>query len=347
MNFRKLKSSRSGGGTRTRPQHPPPDNPGNRTSLRNYVQIIGMLSQVEYIELREVRDDLPFTSREDDKFKTFNTHLHADDYFKSITFYATQPKVVKNRKCALIRVGSERDALAMHRELSKSRWREWYRPEFFICYKLEMRFPGSSFSDAKADDNEFPQDSLCGRLASVGDSSECVTIGGIVKQDGNLWALTVQPDRTRNLRPETGRGDPPSGGKASDYPPIDELEPAWIIRTPMGRYAAPEPSTSSRRPGQLPPLKLDNKAILSGGEWALAPIDNTNLYLPNRFTIDSPRPHLPPTTIASAPRPGPVLILGGVSGNHAMTMLPFEIDLCMSSGSWFRTWSLQPHDKSW
>ncbi|KAK1753172.1 hypothetical protein QBC47DRAFT_53500 [Echria macrotheca] len=315
---------------------------GSRTSsLPPNEQIKLKLRQVEVIYLNEVRDvpPLKFTSNEDDKFRTFKTHLRKEDYlFKNITILSAERKVVRDRRCALIRVGSRDDALTMHRELSKTRWKRRYREELSICYQVEielLRFRGLSRSDPnEAGNTGFPHDSLCGTLASVGASGECVTIGGIVKHDGKLWALTAQHDRAaRDVRREATRANLPSGGDASEYPPIDELEPAWIIEAPRHPQYAPEPPASSGRSGQAPPLKL-NKDILNGDEWALASIDDPELYLPNKSS---------PATIASAPTSGSVRVRGGISGEDLMVMLPSEAYLRTPSGSWIRTWRLKPN----
>ncbi|KAK3384153.1 hypothetical protein B0T24DRAFT_73807 [Lasiosphaeria ovina] len=196
--------------------------------------------------------------------------------------------------------------------------------------------------------------SLCGRLATIGASvsPNIVTIGGIVKQGDQYWAITANHKaRQVSSRPDT---IPRNGNVLSqldtDFSPRDydmkDLQPVWIIERPRdGTRAAVR---ENRTPGPIIRLEAarEDRSGQSKTEWALMPIKDPEHYLPNQFMTvpGDPTTYRSLDRIAQKARAGRVIVLGGVSGQHAMTMLPSEAGLCMPSGDLITTWRLKPLD---
>lgn len=289
-------------------------------------------------------------------------------------------KVVDKRWVKIL-VYDKTQAQKLHRVLSKKGWRDIYKFHFTLCYDLRVnkrlmaKWSGSGSDAAVMGQGNGEEASIhdasqpvCGRLALIGSGSSqrLVTIGGMVRKDGALWAVTANHAPTelgdeRNEPGEDEEADMDNDLDPDDYD-MEDLDPLYLFgapepatapssQEPAASHPKPEDSLSSQTvatsddsqtpgPSQTPrmmPISLefiDSSSLQTGPEWCLIPLDaHPDLcLLPNPETARN---------IATKPRPGPVIVLAGASGIHVMDMLSSGEPRYLPSGEWFTTWQLR------
>ncbi|KAK0741093.1 hypothetical protein B0T18DRAFT_491575 [Schizothecium vesticola] len=320
-------------------------------------KITGTLSKVDKIERDKFVSVESFGTNEANKKYAKFRMLLAKDTELSGKFGVVAVSMFEAVQKHWARIGLEgpdKDAVALHYELSKSNWTQHYRIDVSLCYetgKSVMLWSGPVPRVlSQGGHGEAPNPgSLCGQLAVVksGTKSQCVTIGGIVGNDKGLWAVTAWHSAPSANRRNISYDE---SIKPEEYN-NEVLEPPCIVQstmTPQHRPDTQETHNQLSHRSRQDPIELElpdtETDVEREHEWRLIPLgDHRDRYLPNQFKPNShDQKYLSLDNVAKEPRAGAVIILAAVSGQQTMNMLPGKASIRLRSNRWVETWQLEP-----
>ncbi|KXX78179.1 hypothetical protein MMYC01_205488 [Madurella mycetomatis] len=308
------------------------------------------IKPIEHISLEAV-EATKETAEISHKFFSFRYWLmDGPPYPPKVHLHTIEQRTGMGARWALLNVGSQNDALYLHRFLSSRRNAPKYQKELSLCYLLDKPIfmtlkPSDTLSGAHKPDSSTASaiatlGSLCGQLAEFRTNSSSpvvATIGGLVKLKGRLWVVAAKHATPRS---EDAAEMPAAPGTDPDIDPreydTETIQPLHVI-WPKNREEMPMRATSI-------PFEFEEE-INTNLECRLIPVDNPDLILPNRFRLEPSSPYKNVEGVEPEPRAGKVAVLAGVSGCHFMRMLPEEARLCLPSGKWETVWALEPEEK--
>lgn len=323
-----------------------------------------ILERVDWTKLRgdTVQEVATFRELEDaeTKFQEFESFIRAEgknlglpEGCKPFERVLIQGSKAGSKPCPYIRFTNfrtEEDVRKYHAALSKRKIKRQYHPPLHLCYEIQkLHFHAAKASILVEGDLG---ETLCGKSAVIedGDTRRLVTIGGVIKVDNKLYAMTAGHDTTADKQLQSVSGSESSFGASTDDTEYDDdVESALICG---------EPSTTSddgqqpHRGGQTdqhhtlpgPPPLIFRGSSMSGDDWSLHRIEDPMLALPNSFPgIDGASTEYM-TYPASQPVSGltDAWLLAGVSGPRAVHMVPGIMSLPLPSGNWVSAWKVSP-----
>ena len=297
------------------------------------------------------------------KFQEFESFIRAEGKYlglpegcKPFERVLIQGSKAGSKPCPYIRFTNfrtEEDVRKYHAALSKRKVKYQYHPPLRLCYEIQRL----NFHAAKANIQVEgdPGETLCGKTAVIedGDTRRLVTIGGVIKVDNKLYAMTAGHDTTADKQLQSVSESESSFGSFTDDTEYDDdIESALICGGPS---AASDDERQPHRDGQTdqhhtlpgPPPLIFRGSSMCGDDWSLHLIEDPMLALPNSFPgIDGAS-----TEYMTDPASQPVLrvsgpkdawLLAGVSGPRVVHMIPGTMSFPLPSGNWVSAWKVSP-----
>lgn len=235
---------------------------------------------------------------------------------------------------------------ACNKLLSSKDWLSMYSPPLHLCYDIQ---PSGLRLTAGPRDARLlgprPRETLCGSLVRVGsgDDERIVTVGGVIEVNQRSWAITTNhiPCRSGGSTPEDTENDEDDSGFGDDQD--STLDP--VLATVSGdgeqsdqphdgnKEASGDTATySSTALGQIGP---------EGSDWALIPLDEPILRLPNSFCPMGCSQAIYLSQQADKPSSDLIWIIAGVTGLFQARMSPARIQIPLPSGVWVKVWKVK------
>lgn len=235
---------------------------------------------------------------------------------------------------------------ACNKLLSSKDWASMYSPPLRLCYDIQ---PSGLQLNAGPRDARLlglqPLETLCGSLVLVGSGEDerTVTVGGLIEVNQKSWAIT------------TSHLPCPSSGPTSEDAEIDDedsdfgddldsaLDPA-LITMPRDEGQNDKPRGDS--PGVSGDIATGPSTILGqigpeGNDWALIPIDEPTLRLPNSFCPMGSGQAIYLSQEADKPSSDLIWAIAGVTGSFQARMSPARIQIPLPSGVWVNVWKVK------
>lgn len=292
------------------------------------------------------------------KFQEFESFIRAEGKYlglpegcKPFERVLIQGSKENSKPCPYIRFTNfrtEEDVRKYHAALSKRKVKSQYHPPLRLCYEIQrLNFHAAN---ANVDVEGDPGDTLCGKTAVIedGGTRRLVTIGGLIKVDNKLYAMTAGHDATANGQLQSISESESSFGASTDETEYgDDIESALICGGPsMTSDDGPQPQRDGvvyTTPGSA--TLTFHGSSMSGDDWSLHLIEDPLLALPNSFPgigVNGVIGYM--TYPASQPRARyrntDAWLLGGVSGPCVVHMLPGIISFPLPSGNWVSAWKV-------
>jgi hypothetical protein len=322
---------------------------------------------VDWTKLRgdTVQEVATFRELEDaeTKFQEFESFIRAEGKYlglpegcKPFERVLIQGSKAGTKPCPYIRFTNfrtEEDVRKYHAALSKRKVKYQYHPPLRLCYEIQRL----NFHAAKANIQVEgdPGETLCGKTAVIedGDTRRLVTIGGVIKVDNKLYAMTAGHDTTADKQLQSVSESESSFGSFTDDTEYDDdIESALICGGPSaasddGRHPHRDGQTDQHHTLPGPPPLIFRGSSMCGDDWSLHLIEDPMLALPNSFPgIDGAS-----TEYMTDPASQPVLrvsgpkdawLLAGVSGPRVVHMIPGIMSFPLPSGNWVSAWKVSP-----
>ncbi|KAG8160259.1 hypothetical protein KVR01_009795 [Diaporthe batatas] len=321
-----------------------------------------ILDRVNWTKLRgdTVQEVVTFRGLEDaeTKFQEFESFIRAEGKYlglpegcKPFERVLIQGSKAGSKPCPYIRFTNfrtEEDVRKYHAALSKRKVKCQYHPPLRLCYEIQKL----NFHAASADSNfeGDPGGTLCGKTAVVedGGTRRLVTIGGLIRVDNKLYAMTAGHDTTADRQLQSiSESESSFGASTDDTEYDDDIESALICGGPStasddGRQPHQDSRADEHRTKPGSATLTFHGSSMSGDDWSLHLIEDPLLALPNSFS----RMDGVSIGFMTYPASQPVnstteaWLLAGVSGPRVVDMLPGVVSFPLPSGNWVSAWKV-------
>lgn len=322
-----------------------------------------ILGRVDWTKLRgdTVQEVATFRELEDaeTKFQEFESFIRAEGKYlglpegcKPFERVLIQGSKAGSKPCPYIRFTNfrtEEDVRKYHAALSKRKVKSQYHPPLRLCYEIQrLNFLAAN---AGIHVEEDPGETLCGKTAVIedGGTRRLVTIGGLIRVDNKLYAMTAGHDATADKQlPSISESEASFDASNDDTEYDDDIEPALICGGPSttsddGRQSHQGGKADQRYATPGSATLTFHGSSMSGDDWSLHLIEDPLLALPNSFPVTDDgieRAYMTYPTSQSGYSHTGALLLAGVSGPRVVHMLPGIVSFPLPTGNWVSAWKV-------